>query len=49
MRAASILSTLLICLGRADAFVSPLSRSARLVGNDKNVRAVSTSSSLSEF
>ncbi|KAL3808655.1 hypothetical protein ACHAXA_001227 [Cyclostephanos tholiformis] len=46
MRSTSILSTLLIGLGCADAFVSPSPRSACLVGNDKNIRVVPTSSSL---
>jgi hypothetical protein len=49
MRSASILSTLLIGLGCADAFVSPSSLSACIIGNDKNIRAVPTSSSLSEL
>lgn len=49
MRSASILSTLIIGLGCSDAFVAPSARSTILIRNDKNVRAVPTSSSLSKL
>jgi hypothetical protein len=49
MRSAAILSTLLVGLGCAGAFVAPSPRSASHIGNEKLVRAVTTSSSLSKF
>ena len=49
MRSAAILSTLLVGLGCADAFVAPSPRSVSLIGNGKLVPAVPTSLSLSKF